>query len=133
MKVSRVVILFKQLFKEIRFFIHPRASSTITFEGKPVDEATLKGINSYFIASMLILAIATLIISIEGQDLLSTFTAVVASFNNIGPGLGQVGPTGNYAGFTDLSKLTLVFTMLAGRLEIFPILLLFSPRMWLKN
>jgi trk system potassium uptake protein TrkH len=133
MKVSRVVILFKQLFKEIRFFIHPRASSTITFEGKPVDEATLKGINSYFIASMLILAIATLIISIEGQDLLSTFTAVVASFNNIGPGLGQVGPTGNYAGFTDFSKLTLVFTMLAGRLEIFPILLLFSPRMWLKN
>ncbi|NLF49298.1 MAG: TrkH family potassium uptake protein [Acholeplasmataceae bacterium] len=132
-KVSRIVIFFKQVFKEIRYLLHPRQISTITFEKKAVDESTLKGINSYFIAYMIILALATLLVSIEGHDLVSTFTSVIACFNNIGPGLGIVGPSGNYASFTDLSKLTLVFTMLAGRLEIFPILLLFSPRMWLKN
>lgn len=133
LKVSRIVIFFKQVFKEIRYLLHPRQISTVKFEKKAVDESTLKGINSYFVAFMIILALATLVVSIEGQDLVSTFTSVVACFNNIGPGLGIVGPTGNYAAFTDLSKLTLIFTMLAGRLEIFPILLLFSPKMWLKN
>ena len=132
-KVSRIVIYIKSVFREIKYSIHPRQVSAVKFEGKAVDDNIIKGVSTYMLAYLMIFVIAMLIISIEGKDLVTTFTSVVATFNNIGPGLEVVGPTGNYVSFTDLSKVTLSLTMIAGRLEIFPILVLFAPRLWRKN
>lgn len=132
-KVSRIVIYLKLAFKEVRFNVFPRQVSAITFEGKPIDDSVKSGIASYLLAYIIIIIFGVLIISIEGKDLITNFTAVVSAINNIGPGLEIVGPTGNFASFSTLSKLTLSFIMLAGRLEIFAILILFSPKLWFNR
>lgn len=130
MKVSRAVIATKLVFREVGYEIHPREVSLLTFEGKPVDSSVKIGISAYLIAYFVLLFGSTLLLTLEGKDLVSTFSAVTACFNNVGPGLGEVGPMGNYSGFSDAGKVLLSFLMLAGRLEIFPILLLFSPNLW---
>ena len=130
MKVSRAVIASKMIFREVGYEVHPREVSTLTFEGKPVDASVKMGISAYFLAYFVLLFGGTLLLTLEGKDLVTTFSAVTACFNNIGPGLGFVGPMGNYAGFSDGGKILLSFLMLAGRLEIFPILLLFSKNLW---
>ncbi len=132
-KVSRVVIYLKMIIKEIRYSIHPRQVYSVSFEKKPVDDIISKDIFSFLTAYLGILVIATLIISIEGKDLITTVSSVIACFNNVGPGFGIVGPMGNFSSLTNLSKITLIFTMLAGRLEIFPILILFSPKLWRQH
>ena len=132
-KVSRIVIYFKMVIREIRYALHPRQVATITFEQKPLDDGVKKSISAYLIAYLSILIVATFIISFEGKDIVTTFTSVVSSLNNIGPGLEIVGPTGNFATFSVPSKLTLILTMLAGRLEIFPILILFAPGLWKQD
>lgn len=132
-KVSRIIIYAKMMVREVRYILHPRQVTSITFEKKPLDEAVKKSISSYLIAYIVILIGAVLIVSIEGKDLITTFTSVVSCLNNIGPGLEVVGPVGNFSSFSDLSKITFVFTMLAGRLEILPILILFAPRLWKKD
>ena len=129
-KVSRIIVFFKSAFKEIGSFIHPRSVRRIKVEGKPVEHEAIRSINVYLTTYILIFAISTFLISLEGQDLITTFTAVAATINNIGPGLEAVGPTASFAHMTDLSKWTLIFDMLAGRLELFPLLILFHPTIW---
>jgi trk system potassium uptake protein TrkH len=133
MKISRIVIYFKIAIREIRQSIFPRQIRPITFEKKPIDELTRNGVTSYLTAYIFLFIIATLVISIEGKDLVTNFTAVAATINNIGPGLEIVGPMGNFSSFSNLSKITFSIVMLAGRLELFPILILFSPKLWIKK
>lgn len=127
MKVSRFAILVKTLGKEANSYIHPKSIKKIKMDGKPVEHEVVRSINVYFIAFILIFVVSTLLISIEGKDLITNFTAVTATINNIGPGLELVGPTQNFGGFTGFSKYVLMFDMLAGRLELFPLLILFHP------
>lgn len=129
-KVARIVILFKTFIKEIISFLHPRSVKKVKIEGKVVEHETLRATNVYFATFMFMFVGSILLISMEGYDLITNFTAVAATINNIGPGLSLVGPTGNFEFFSDFSKLVLSFNMLAGRLELFPLLLLFCPSVW---
>lgn len=129
-KVSRFVILFKTVTKEIHSYIHPKSIRKIKFEGKPVEHEVVRATNVYFITFVLLFALSMLVVSFEGRDMLTNFTAVAATINNIGPGLEMVGPTQNFGFFSPLSKYVLMFDMLAGRLELFPLLLLFHPAAW---
>lgn len=129
-KVSRLVVLFKTLIKELNSYIHPKSIKKIKFEGKPVEHEVVRSINVYFITFMILFSLSVLAISFEGKDLVTNFTAVAATINNIGPGLELVGPTQNFGSFTPFSKYVLMFDMLAGRLELFPLLILFHPAVW---
>ncbi len=113
--------------------LHPRYVNSIHFEGKPVDNDTLKGINNYFILYMLILGMSLLLVSLDGFDFETTFSSVVTCLNNVGPGFGGVGPISNFSELSNFSKLVLSFNMLVGRLEIFPIVLLFAPSIWKRR
>ena len=129
-KVSRIIVFVKSAVKEVGSFIHPRSVKRVKVEGRPVEHEAIRSINVYLTTYVLIFALSVFLISLEGKDLVSTFTAVAATFNNIGPGLELVGPTGSFAHMTDLSKWVLIFDMLAGRLELFPMLILFHPTIW---
>ncbi|MBE6728368.1 MAG: TrkH family potassium uptake protein [Ruminococcaceae bacterium] len=129
-KVSRFVVVVKTVFKELGSYIHPKSIRKIKFDGKPVEHDVVRSINVYFITFIIIFGISIFLVSLEGKDLVTSFTAVSATINNIGPGLEGVGPTGNFGGLSNLSKWVLIFDMLAGRLELFPLLLLFHPAAW---
>lgn len=129
-KVSRFVIAVKTVSKEMVSYIHPKSIKKIKFEGKVVEHEVVRSISVYFITFLLIFAASVFVISFENKDLVTSFTAVAATLNNIGPGLAGVGPTKNFASFTHLSKYVMMFDMLAGRLELFPLLLLFHPGIW---
>lgn len=126
-KVSRFIIAVKTVFKELHSYLHPKSVRKVQFEGKLVEHEVVRAINVYLITFFILFATSVLIVSFEGKDLVTNFTAVLATINNIGPGLELVGPTSNFAHFSLLSKIVLMFDMLAGRLELFPILLLFHP------
>ena len=126
-KVSRFVVAIKTIFKEITSFIHPRCVKKIKMDGKPVEHETIRSINVYFITFIMLFVISTLLVSLEGQGFITTFTSVTTCINNIGPGLDKVGPTCNFGFLSLLTKYVLMFDMLAGRLELFPLLLLFHP------
>ena len=126
-KVSRLVIALKTVFKELNSYLHPKSVRKIRFENKPVEHEVVRAVNVYLITFFVLFAFSILIVSLEGKDLVTNFTAVIATFNNIGPGLELVGPTSNYSHFGIVSKIVLMFDMLAGRLELFPMLLLFHP------
>jgi trk system potassium uptake protein TrkH len=130
MKVSRWIMLSKGATHEVRRILHPKQVKKITMDKKVVEHEVVRSLNAYVIAYVLIFVISLLLISLEGYDMITNFTAVVTTMNNIGPGLELVGPTGNFAFFTDWSKLVFIFDMLAGRLEIFPMLILFAPTAW---
>ena len=130
LKVSRFVIAAKSLGTYIGSFLHPRAVRKVKFEDKDVGPETLRAILVYFIAVVFIFAASLLLISLDNQDQITNFTAIAATFNNIGPGLNAVGPTFNFAGFSVFAKCVMIFDMLAGRLEIFPLLMLFYPPLW---
>ena len=110
--------------------LRSHAVTTVRFEGKPLDEKTLRGVHNYFNLYMLLFSVSVLLVSIDGFDLITTFTAVATCFNNVGPGMELVGPIGSFAGFSAPVKLLLSFDMLAGRLELYPMLALFSRRVW---
>ncbi len=131
-KVSRVAILYKGATHEMKRRLHPHQVKKITMDGRIVEHEVVRGINAYIVAYVLIYAISMLILSLDCQDLLTDFAAIAATLNNVGPGLGAVGPTGNFAFYNVWSKLVFIFDMLAGRLEIFPMLLLFAPSTWHK-
>ena len=131
-KVSRILILAKTVRKELHSFTHPKSVKKITFSGKQVSDEIVRSTSVYMVAYTVIFIVSLLLISIEGKDLITTFTSVVATINNIGPGLELVGPTANFAFFSPLSKLVLIFDMLAGRLELFPMLLLIYKGSWKK-
>lgn len=132
-KVVRIQLLFKVLVREVRRTIHPKSVNTVKMDGRPVSDEVISGVLSFFAAYMLILMIATLIVSLDGYSFETTFTAVVTTLSNIGPGLGMVGPAGNFAHFSDLSTIVLTLCMLIGRLEIFPMLMLFAPGAWRQD
>ncbi len=132
-KVSRVTLVFKQIRREFQRLLHPRAVKALRFEGRTVEEQTLTGVNSYLGLYFLCFAVIFLIISLEPFGLETNFSAVAACFNNIGPGFGAVGPTASFAEYSNLSKIVLSAAMLLGRLEIFPLLIFFSPSSWLKK
>ena len=132
-KVSRLLLMIKMVKKETRRMLHPRAVSLIKMDGKVVSEETLSGVTAYMITYIGIMAVSILLLAIDGFDLESTTTAMIACLNNIGPGLGMVGPSGNFSEFSILSKLVLSADMLFGRLEIFPMLMLFTPSLWKRK
>ncbi len=133
LKLSRVTILVKNVFREIKHMLHPRSVNVVRMDGAVVPEATLRSATNYLSIYFVFLVVSTLLISIDGFDLETNLTASLACLNNVGPGLGAVGPTGNFAGFSYLSKLWLTFAMLVGRLEFMPMLVLLSPSVWKKH
>lgn len=129
-KVSRVLILSKFLRREMKTTIHPNQISAITMDGKALEKPVVNQVIGYIIAYFLLLLFGSLIITIDGHDVLTSFTTMVTVLSNIGPGLGKIGPTETFYFYSDWIKLFLSFMMLAGRLEIFPILILLMPRLW---
>ena len=133
LKLIRVSMLFKGIKREIHRTVHPRGVGIIRVDGRAVDEEIYSSVALYFFCYMAVIIIATLIVALDNFDFESTFTAVVACFNNIGPGFGMVGPMGNFSQFSGLSKMVLAICMLLGRLELYPLLLLMSRRTWTRH
>ncbi len=131
-KVSRLMILCKTVTKELDYIVHPNGVKKIKMEGKQLEHSVLRSVNVFMIAYILIFAVSVLLISLDNFDLTTNFTAVAATLNNIGPGLGRVGPASNFGCYSDFSKIILTFDMLAGRLELFPVLILLSRHTWKK-
>ncbi len=132
MKVSRFIILFKSMAKEIRLLVHPNHIRKLELDGHKIEHNVIRSTNVYLVSYIMIFIISVLLVSFDNHGLVTNFTAVTATINNIGPGLDMVGPVSNFGFFSDASKLVLIFDMLAGRLEIFPMLLLFAPVTWKK-
>lgn len=130
MKVSRVMIAFKEVKKEMSAVIHPRSVKVLKYEGKALDHNVLRSLNAYIILYFMIFGISLLIVSLDNFDFMTSFSAVAANLNNIGPGMSVVGPVSNYSSMSYLSKTVLIFDMLAGRLELFPMLVIMSPGTW---
>ena len=133
MKVSRLLIAFKGYVREIYTLIHPKQVKKITLDGRSVDREVVRSVNAYLACYILVFTTSLLLITLDNHDMVTNFTAVAATINNIGPGLSEVGPASNFAGFSNFSKIVLTFNMIAGRLELFPMLVLFSPATWKKN
>ena len=132
-KVSRLLILVKSIRRELKTMIHPKAVNIVKVNGKKMKEETMRGVYVYFIAYILILIVSVLLISINNFDFTTSFTGVLTTLNNVGPGLNLVGPVENFAKFSDFSKIVFCVDMLIGRLEIFPFLMLFSPSLWSRK
>ncbi len=130
MKVSRIFIYLKNAKKELKHLLHPHSIQTVEFEKQPIDDHVIANIHSYLVLYLVIFALSLLVLTIFNLDFKSAFSAVATCLNNVGPGFDVVGPVSNFSSLSDVSKLVLSFDMLAGRLEIFPILLLFAPSQW---
>lgn len=133
MKVARIVILVKTSWGDMRKMLHPNAVTTTRFEGKALTDKHIRSVHLFLTVYMLVFAVSFLLLSLNGFDIVTTFTALTACINNIGPGLEMVGPMGNFSAFSWWAKLLLSFDMLVGRLEIFPMLLLFAPSIWTRR
>ena len=133
MKISRVAILFKSTIKRVKNMISPRKVESVYIDNKPINDKVVDSVQGFFIVYFVIVVLCALLISIDGFDLITNITASVACISNIGPGLGEVGPYGSYSGFSNFSKLILSMEMIAGRLELFPLLVLFSPKTWKRK
>ncbi len=133
LKISRLVILVKMVQREVRLLLHPRTVKVMTIDGKAVSNDTVRGVSAYFLTYVFLIMASILLVSLDGFDASTTVTAVLATFNNIGPGLGLVGPAGNFAAFSPLAKVVLTLDMLLGRLELYPMLILMLPTTWTKR
>lgn len=131
-KLIRIVLLFKVSIVEIKKIVYPKSVKAVTINAKQIDSETITRTAIFFFIYIFVLIASSLIISVDGKDFVSTITAVISALGNIGPGLGIVGPVGNFSEFSSLSKIVLSFCMLAGRLEFFPILVLLNPSVWKK-
>ena len=131
-KISRILILFKSMGKELEVLIHPKQVKKIKIDGHPIEHEVVRSVNVYMVGYVLVFAVSMVVLSFDNMDLITNFTAVASAINNVGPGLDLVGPASNFSVFSDPVKLVLIFDMLTGRLELFPILLLFSPATWKK-
>ena len=131
-KVSRIVIYYKTIKKELDYLVHPRSIKSVQMDGKRIEHTVVRAANVFLMAYIGIYAVSLLLISLGNYDFTTNFTAVAATINNIGPGLNLVGPTGNFGMYSGFSKWVLIFDMLAGRLEIFPMLILCMPSTWRK-
>ncbi|MBQ1377786.1 MAG: TrkH family potassium uptake protein [Lachnospiraceae bacterium] len=132
-KISRFIICIKSVGKELKRMIQPRTVKRVQLDKQSVEHATVMNTLAYIVIYLMIYLVSLLIVATDGFDTTTTFTSVAATFNNIGPGLELVGPIGNYAGFSWLSKLVLIFDMLAGRLEIYPMIFLMLPSTWKRS
>lgn len=132
-KVSRFLILMKSVKQEIRRMLHPKSVTIVQINGKKVGRDTMHGVYIYFICYILIMMLSVLLVSINNYDFTTTFSSVLTTLNNVGPGLARVGPIENFSGFSPLSKIVFCLDMLIGRLEIFPYLLLLSPDLWRRR
>ena len=132
-KISRVVLLVKTMFREFGHIMHPRSVKAVTLDGKKIEHSVARSLTAFFVAYVLVMGFSVLLISGDGFDFTTNVSAVMATLNNIGPGLEVVGPMGNYSGFSLFAKYVLIFDMLAGRLELFPMLMLFVPKAWKKQ
>lgn len=126
-KVSRVLIAFKAIGRELKSYIHPKSVNRIKMDGKAIDQEVVSSVAVYFMTFIMLFVISFLLIAVDNKDLVTSFTAVAATINNIGPGLGMCGPAQNFGHFSILSKIVMMLDMLAGRLELFPMLVLFEP------
>ncbi len=131
-KVSRVIIMLKSVVKTLKISAHPKSTHKITMNGRAIEHETIRGVNVFIISYLAIFVLSLLIISLDDFDFTTNFTAIASMINNIGPGLAEVGPMENFAKFSQISKIVFIFNMLAGRLGIFPILILFSSHTWKK-
>lgn len=132
-KVSRFMILCKSIRQEIHKMLHPNAVTMVRMNGKKVGADTMRSINIYFSAYVFIIIVSVLLVSLDNFDFATSFSGVLTTINNVGPGISQVGPTDNFHAFSALSKIVFSFDMLFGRLEIFPYLLILSPDLWRKR
>ena len=132
LKISRVILICKGTLREIRHVLRPKSVNVVRLDGDPVEEDVVRSAIGYLALYLLLLIFTTFIISIDGYSLETNLTATIACLNNIGPGLKEVGPTGNFSGYSLFSQLLLALNMLFGRLEIIPMLILFSPYTWKK-
>ena len=133
LKVARLLLLLRCIRRDVKKISHPRSVKVVTLEGKVVEESTLRRVSTFFFVYVLTVALTCLVISLDGFSFTTTVTAALASVSNVGPGLDMVGPMGNFSAFSGLSKAALALCMIIGRLEIFPILLLFSPSTWKRS
>ncbi|MCD8338450.1 MAG: TrkH family potassium uptake protein [Lachnospiraceae bacterium] len=131
-KVQRIMILVRSIRNELDVILHPHHVRKQKIDGHVIEQSTVRSVNVFLVAYAAVFALSLLIVSIDNYDFTTNFTAVAATLNNIGPGLEIVGPTGNFSGFSYLSKLVMIFDMLAGRLELYPMLILFSRGTWRK-
>ena len=129
-KTARVVLLWKSVKSSVQKMLHPHSVKVIKMDGKPVEEEVLQGTQTFMVVYGLVAIASMFLVAIDNFDFETTFSSVLACLNNIGPGLSMVGPTGNFSAFSPLSKLVLTADMLLGRLEIFPMLLIFAPSVW---
>ncbi|MBR3203216.1 MAG: TrkH family potassium uptake protein [Solobacterium sp.] len=132
-KVARLLLLMKSLRRNFHAVLHPSEIRKVRVNGVPVDEKVMNNVNGYLIAYVAIITFSFLLISLDGFSMETNFSAIMATFNNIGPGFAAVGPTCNFSAYSTLSKIVMIFDMLAGRLEILPILVFFSKSTWKKN
>lgn len=132
-KVSRFMILCKSIRQEIHKMLHPNAVTMVRMNGKKVGADTMRSINIYFSAYVFIIIVSVLLVSLDNFDFATSFSGVLTTINNVGPGISQVGPTDNFHAFSALSKIVFSFDMLFGRLEIFPYLPILSPDLWRKR
>ena len=133
-KISRLIIMVKEIGKELLVLVHPEAVKHIRLENKSLEHSVVRSVNCYLIMYVVIFMVSVFLIACaDNFDFTTNFSAVAATFNNIGPGLAAVGPTCNFGAYSDFSKIVLTFDMLAGRLEILPMMLLFLPRTWRKS
>ena len=132
-KTVRILIMTKAIKREINKLLHPKRIKSVKIDGKVIEEETISGVFLFIGAYIIISLIAMLIVALDGFDIVTTSTSVIATISNIGPGFEMVGPKGNFSSFSSLSKIVLSFCMLAGRLEIYPMLIMFSPSIWRKS
>lgn len=133
LKVGRLVIMVKAVFADMKRMLHPNAVTAVRYEGRALTEKQIRGTYQYVSVYVCLFIVSCLLLSLEQEDLVTTVTAIITCHNNAGPGLGLVGPSGNYSIFSAPAKLLLALNMLLGRLEIFPVLLLFSPSIWRRK
>ncbi|MBQ4526717.1 MAG: TrkH family potassium uptake protein [Clostridia bacterium] len=131
-KISRIIILVKSIAKEIKIMAHPKTTLKIKMNGRVVEHETVRSVNVFMVAYLIIFMLSILLISLDGMGFETNFTSVAATINNIGPGLADVGPASNFSCFSPFSTIILIIDMLIGRLEVFPLLLLISPYTWKK-
>ena len=133
LKVSRLIILLKLAYREIKHIVHPRSVNLIKLDGYKVDEDVIRGVTGYIIVYLVLLLGSFILISFDNYDFTTSLTSVVTCLGNVGPGFAMVGPVENFSFFSGFSKLVLCMDMLLGRLEIFPIIMLFAPSIWRKS
>ena len=132
-KVSRIIIALRNMRNSIESFVHPKSVRIIRMDRKKVSDDIVRSVNTYIVLFLLLFVSSVLLISLEDYSFETCFTSVATTINNVGPGFGDVGPVENFAKFNPFSKCVFMFDMLAGRLELIPMVILFTPWLWKKN